>query len=62
MDETVELAPLCFVQMPFGKKMDAAGRVTNFDSVYDQIIAPAVARAGLEPIPDRYLPQERRLF
>ena len=50
MDETVELAPLCFVQMPFGKKMDAAGRVTNFDSVYDQIIAPAVARAGLEPI------------
>jgi tetratricopeptide (TPR) repeat protein len=45
-----ELAPLCFVLMPFGKKMDAAGRVTNFDSVYDQIIAPAVARAGLEPI------------
>jgi hypothetical protein len=36
--------------MPFGKKMDAAGRVTNFDSVYEKIIAPAVARAGLEPI------------
>lgn len=50
MDETVELAPLCFVLMPFGKKMDAAGRVTNFDSVYEKIIAPAVARAGLEPI------------
>ncbi len=50
MDETVELAPLCFVLMPFGKKMDAAGRVTNFDSVYVKIIAPAVARAGLEPI------------
>jgi tetratricopeptide (TPR) repeat protein len=50
VDETVELAPLCFVLMPFGKKMDAAGRVTNFDSIYEKIIAPAVARAGLEPI------------
>jgi tetratricopeptide (TPR) repeat protein len=50
VDETVELAPLCFVLMPFGKKMDAAGRVTNFDSIYLKIIAPAVARAGLEPI------------
>ena len=50
MEETAELAPLCFVLMPFGKKMDAAGRVTNFDSVYEKIIAPAVTRAGLEPI------------
>jgi len=50
VDETVELAPLCFVLMPFGKKMDAAGRVTNFDSVYTKIIAPAVERSGLEPI------------
>jgi len=50
VDETVELAPLCFVLMPFGKKMDAAGRVTNFDSIYEKIIAPAVTRAGLEPI------------
>jgi MAP3K TRAFs-binding domain len=50
LDETVELAPLCFVLMPFGRKMDAAGRVTNFDSVYEKIIAPAVAKAGLEPI------------
>lgn len=50
MDEKVELAPLCFVLMPFGKKMDAAGRVTNFDSVYTKIIAPAVSQAGLEPI------------
>ncbi len=50
MDETVELAPLCFVLMPFGKKMDAAGRVTNFNSVYTKIIAPAVEQAGLEPI------------
>jgi tetratricopeptide (TPR) repeat protein len=50
VDDPVELTPLCFVLMPFGKKMDAGGRVTNFDSVYEKIIAPAVARAGLEPI------------
>jgi tetratricopeptide (TPR) repeat protein len=50
MDDTDQLLPLCFVLMPFGKKMDAAGRVTNFDSVYAKIIAPAVERSGLEPI------------
>jgi tetratricopeptide (TPR) repeat protein len=50
MEDTDQLLPLCFVLMPFGKKMDAAGRVTNFDSVYEKIIAPAVARSGLEPI------------
>ena len=50
MDEIETLAPLCFVLMPFGKKLDAAGRVTNFDSVYEKVIALAVARAGLEPI------------
>jgi len=43
-------APLCFVLMPFGRKTDAAGRVTNFDSVYEKLIAPAVEAAGLEPI------------
>jgi len=36
--------------MPFGRKMDTAGRVTNFDSVYDGIIGPAIKQAGLEPI------------
>jgi tetratricopeptide (TPR) repeat protein len=50
VDEIEQLAPLCFVLMPFGKKLDAAGRVTNFDAVYEQVIAPAIARAGLEPI------------
>jgi hypothetical protein len=44
------LAPICFVLMPFGSKIDAAGRVTNFDSVYQNIIAPAVVEAGLEPM------------
>ena len=42
--------PLCFVLMPFGRKTDAAGRVVNFNSVYQKIIAPGVERAGLEPI------------
>jgi tetratricopeptide (TPR) repeat protein len=42
--------PLCFVLMPFGTKTDAGGRVTNFDSVYRKIIAPAVEQAGLEPV------------
>ncbi len=50
MDDTDQLLPLCFVLMPFGKRMDAAARVTNFDSVYAKIIAPAVERSGLEPI------------
>jgi MAP3K TRAFs-binding domain len=49
--ESSELpSPLCFVLMPFGRKTDAAGRVTNFDSVFKKIIAPAVEQAGLEPI------------
>ena len=43
-------APLCFVLMPFGRKMDAAGRVTNFDSIYQKVIVPAVQQAGLEPV------------
>jgi len=50
VEETNSRAPLCFVLMPFGSKMDAAGRVTNFDSVYDTIIAPAAEKAGLAPI------------
>src|SRR6478752_3639576 len=36
--------------MPFGTKTDAAGRVTNFDKVYQNIIVPAVTQAGLEPV------------
>src|SRR6266404_586803 len=36
--------------MPFGTKADKAGRVTNFDTVYQKVIAPAVVQAGLEPV------------
>jgi tetratricopeptide (TPR) repeat protein len=42
--------PLCFVLMPFGRKQDATGKTIDFDSVYREIIAPAVVEAGLEPI------------
>lgn len=50
MENLEALAPICFVLMPFGSKIDAAGQVTNFNSVYQNIIAPAVVEAGLEPI------------
>jgi tetratricopeptide (TPR) repeat protein len=42
--------PLCFVLMPFGKKPDAGGGVVDFDSVYRELIAPAIAEAGMEPL------------
>jgi tetratricopeptide (TPR) repeat protein len=42
--------PFCFVLMPFGRKPDTAGRMINFDSVYRDVIAPAVEKAGLEPV------------
>ncbi len=41
---------LCFVLMPFGKKPDATGLLIDFDAVYQQVIAPAIEDAGLEPI------------
>ena len=42
--------PLCFVLMPFGRKPDAAGRMVDFDKVYEELIAPAIARAGMDPL------------
>lgn len=42
--------PLCFVLMPFGKKPDATGALIDFDAVYHQLIAPAIAEAGMEPL------------
>ena len=44
------MRPLCFVLMPFGRKSDSNGRVTDFDAVYQRIIAPAVDAGGLEPL------------
>lgn len=42
--------PLCFVLMPFGRKSDATGTSIDFDAVYEQLIAPAIRTAGLEPV------------
>jgi len=42
--------PLCFVLMPFGKKPDAGGALVDFDSVYEQLIAPAIRAAELDPL------------
>lgn len=44
------MKPYCFVLMPFGRKSDESGRVVEFDAVYEQIIAPAIEDANLEPI------------
>lgn len=43
-------APFCFVLMPFGVKANADGSMINFDRVYEDLIAPAVRDAELEPI------------
>lgn len=44
------MKPYCFVLMPFGRKSDESGRVVEFDAIYNQIIAPAITDANLEPI------------
>ena len=41
---------LCFVLMPFGKKTDNGGPEIDFDSVYYDLIFPAIEEAGLKPI------------
>lgn len=42
--------PLCFVLMPFGKKPHIGGGMVDFDAVYQELIAPAIEAAGLEPL------------
>src|SRR5512135_2237858 len=42
--------PLCFVVMPFGKKPNIAGGVVDFDAIYQELIAPAIEQAGLQPL------------
>jgi tetratricopeptide (TPR) repeat protein len=44
------IKPLCFVLMPFGKKPDATGQIIDFDAVYLELIAPAIEKAGMEPL------------
>jgi tetratricopeptide (TPR) repeat protein len=42
--------PLCFVLMPFGLRPGVGGATINFDSVYQELISPAIEEAGLEPL------------
>lgn len=42
--------PLCFVLMPFGTKSDGARQLVNFDVVYEEAIAPAIAGAKMESL------------
>jgi tetratricopeptide (TPR) repeat protein len=42
--------PLCFILMPFGMKANTDGSMINFDRVYQDLIAPAIRDAELEPI------------
>jgi predicted transcriptional regulator len=44
------MLPLCFVLMPFGRKPGVGGAVIDFDAVYQQLLAPAIRDAGLEPL------------
>jgi tetratricopeptide (TPR) repeat protein len=44
------MKPLCFVLMPFASKVDADNRTINFDVIYQEIIEPAVIKAGMEPM------------
>jgi hypothetical protein len=47
---TAARPPLCFVVMPFGVKPDGRGGSIDFDTVYEDLIVPAVAQAGLQPL------------
>lgn len=42
--------PLCFVLMPFGKKVLASGLVVDFDAVYAEVVQPGIEAAGMEPL------------
>src|SRR5580700_7188001 len=50
MAEVTMKKPLCFVLMPFGAKLDAAGSPVQFDLVYKDVIAPAISAAGMQSI------------
>ena len=41
---------LCFVVVPFGRRQGAAGIWIDFDSLYRDLIAPAIKDAGLDAI------------
>lgn len=42
--------PICFVLMPFGKKRNGSRHMIDFDAVYNNLIAPAINEAELQPL------------
>ena len=45
----LDLAKDCFVIMPFDEKTGPKGKKVNFDTIYQNLIRPAIEKAGLEP-------------
>ncbi len=49
--QKVSARQLCFIDMPFGKKMDlTSGIEIKFDQIYASAIRPAIEEVGLEPM------------
>lgn len=47
----MSLKSLCFIDMPFGKKIDpASGVEIDFDAIYEQAIKPAILAADLDAL------------
>jgi hypothetical protein len=44
------MKPLCFVLMLLNLKADPGGSVIDFNAVYADLIEPATADAGFEPL------------
>ena len=42
------MLPHAFVAMPFGKKLGQDGTIIDFNAIYDDLLKPATAAAGLE--------------
>ena len=40
--------PHAFVAMPFGKKPGQDGTIIDFNAIYDDLLKPAIAAAGLD--------------
>jgi hypothetical protein len=45
-----EPTPTCFIIMPFGMKLDAAGRQIDFDAIYRDLIREPLSSLGLSPL------------
>jgi MAP3K TRAFs-binding domain len=41
--------PLCFIVMPFGR-LKAGGRSVDFDAVWQELVAPAIEAADMQPL------------